>query len=150
MSIFKAISICTISSVLWGCASLGFSDDFSVSGETTQTVEVDEDVSVTIRCFCENRKITRTSSEGFIVLIIRGTHGSVGYHGEQHKPESISPNLLEFVEKRSNANLVLESREYTYTHHAYIVDELEIIAPTDATIIVSPVSQNELEGRTVD
>jgi len=148
--ITKAILVATISSVLWGCTALGFSDDFSVSGETTQTIKVDEDVSVTIRCFCENRTITRTSSNSEIKLVIMGTHGSGGYHGEQYKPKSIAPGLLKFVEKRANRNLILESREYTYIHHAYIIDALEIIAPADTVINISPISRDELEGRTVD
>ena len=133
-----------------GCAIFDSSDDFAVTGKITQSITIENDLPVVIRCYCENRTINKNPNENILELKITGTHASVGYHGEQEKPEFISPGLLRFVEKRNSEGLILESREYTYIHHAYIINSLQISAPAETEVRVMPLSLEELEGRTVE
>jgi len=139
-----------ISTMASSCAIFSSSDDFSVSGTITQTITIEKSRPVTIRCYCKKRTLKTNSTENTLELKITGTHGSGGYHGEQDKPETISPNLLRFVEKRTNEGLTLISHEYTYIHHAYIVNKLEISAPLGAKINIQSVSREDLVGRTVE
>ena len=132
------------------CAALIGSDDFSVSGTTEQTIPIEDKQLVTIRCFCPNISVKRDVFENILSLKITGTHGSGGYHGEQVKPESISENLLRFAEKLSANELVLESHEYTYIHHAFIIHLLEISAPSNAVIRIEIISDEDLHDRTID
>lgn len=123
------------------------SDDFSVSGVTTQYISIDNTGPIIIRCYCQKRSITRHSENAKLTLVIAGTHSSVGYHGTQDKPDVIAPQLLRFAERREGNSLILESKEYTYIHHAFIIDDLQITAPAGIKVIVEPISYSTLEGR---
>jgi hypothetical protein len=124
-------------------------DDFSVSGRITQDISVQGTRTVVIRCFCPNREVRRDAAAKGMRLRIEGTHSSVGYHGLQEKPTRLDEDLLRFVERWDGESLTIESREYTYIHHAFILDKLDIVAPPALAVIVKPLDRNELEGRRV-
>ncbi len=134
---------------LSGCAAIGRTDDFSVSGDYVQRVSAKTVQTVVIRCHCLNRVVTQTPGLDDIQLRISGTHSSVGYHGPQIKPDAIDTELLRFVERRADGTLVLESQEYTYIHHAFIIDSLQVFAPADRVLRIEPLDDGELEGRDV-
>lgn len=132
---------------LGGCA---ISDDFSVSGDLHQRVSVADSDVIVVRCYCPNREVIYSSNVSYVELHGVGTHSSKGYHGEQEKPRSVSPELLRFSERRTDGRLILESREYTYIHHAFLVDLLRLTAPVGQDVRFEPISPGELEGRQVE
>ncbi len=150
MTLHRLILLVFVVVTTTSCAALIGSDDFSVSGTTVQAISIEDNQLVTIRCFCPNISVKRDTIENILSLKITGTHGSGGYHGDQVKPESISENLLRFVEKLNTSELILESHEYTYIHHAFIIHMLEISAPSNAEIRIEVISDEDLHDRTVD
>ena len=146
----RLIPLILVTGLSYGCATFNSSDDFSVSGSIAQSIPIKTNQTVTIKCFCRNRTIKTNEIGNTLELSVTGTHSSVGYHGEQEKPEFIAEGLLRFVEKQTTGGLTLESREYTYIHHAYIIDQLEVVAPPDTEIHIRPILYDELEDRSVE
>jgi hypothetical protein len=94
--------------------------------------------------------VERSSSASGVELDIEGTHSSQGYHGNQEKPRTVAPELLRFAEHRSDGEVLLESREYTYIHHAYLIDHLAVVVPPGQEVRFEPLAYQELEGRRVE
>jgi hypothetical protein len=143
------LSIACVALCLGGCARTR-SDDFSVSRGLRQRVSSERTDTIVIRCYCPRREVVRSSRVSGVELDVDGTHSSQGYHGDQEKPRTVAPELLRFVERRSDGEILLESREYTYIHHAFLIDHLRVIVPAGQEVRFEPLAYQELEGRRVE
>lgn len=122
-------------------------DDFSITGETVQRVALDRATRVVVRCFCVNRNVRTEAGTTDTVLRIAVDYGSVGYHGDQQKPRQIDDRRMQFASSRDGDTLVLESREWTMIHHAFVVRSVDVIVPEGVDVRFEPIDRNALEGR---
>lgn len=125
-------------------------DDFTVSGSLEQSINIEGIQNIEIHCYCESGLERKDSLDESLSLKVNGTHSSVGYHGEQKIPEEVSKNLLSFKETRNGTTLKLESHEYTYIHHAYFINHLEILVPSTIDVELIKLKRPELEGRQIN
>jgi len=128
----------------------GCTDDFSVSAGLRQHIASERADTVVVRCYCPSREVVRSSSVSGVELDVEGTHSSQGYHGEQEKPRTVAPELLRFVERRSDGEILLESREYTSIHHAFLIDRVRVIAPEGQEVRFEPLAYQDLEARRIE
>ena len=127
-----------------GCSML---NDYRVSGGAKQTVDLEGIREVTVECYCrESVRIHYDETEA-LRLDITGELSSVGYHGRQSKPATVPPGMLRFSVVREGDRLTLSSSEYTYIHHAFIIERLGLAAPRDVALVFHPLKWGELEGR---
>ena len=134
-------------SLLIGLVSSASAEDFNLDESFTQSVQIEDIDFVQIYCYCSNRiDIVRDETEN-LVLEIEANHSSIGYHGNQEIPDKIPEELLKFsVDKNANS-LSLLSKEYTFIHHAFIIESLEIRVPSGVRVKITPIEYKQLEGR---
>lgn len=125
-------------------------DDFSVTAQSQQQVAVDGVRQVVLRCYCLWRRVVEVDGLPQIEITSKTTYSSVGYHGEQDKPKTISEAAMRFIQRRNGDTLILESRENTFIHHAFLLDDLEVRIPPGLPYTVEPFSRAQLEGRRPD
>jgi len=125
-------------------------DDFTVSGSLEQSINIEGIQTIQIYCYCESGFVIKDSLNKTPSLKVNGTHGSGGYHGEQKIPKEVSKGLLSFKETRIGSTLKLESHEYTYIHHAYLINHLEIFVPPTINVELIRLKHRELEGRQIN
>jgi hypothetical protein len=125
-------------------------DDFSVGGRLDQVAAVDGVQRIAVRCYCFKRQLREVAGSREVVLRLSANWSSVGYHGRQEKPGHIPEALMRFRETRDGGVLTLESREYTFIHHAFLPSDLVIETPAGMPVTIEPVERSELEGRRVD
>ena len=125
-------------------------DDYNISRNYTQTVDLSGIHTVILQCYCQNRTIQTGTVSGDIktlTLDIRLNLGSRGYHGQQKKPDVLPPDALEFVSQKQGDTLILQSQENTYMHHFFLVNKLRVTLPPDIQLHIQPLTS--LEGRQV-
>lgn len=120
--------------------------DYSITDSLTQTVTAKETRFIEIVCHCPNGVDVTTSKDKVIQIDIKGSLGSVGYHGEQIVPEGIGEATLSFKVEESNDTLRLISKEWTYMHHAYIIERLKVTIPFGTKYTLKNIPAEELEG----
>ncbi|MBL8297220.1 MAG: hypothetical protein JNN30_02625 [Rhodanobacteraceae bacterium] len=84
------------------------------------------------------------------MLEIAATYDSVGYHGKQEKPERIEDTRMRFVTRRDGDALVLESRERSMMHHAFVLNRVDLALPDGVALQLELISSSALEGRHVE
>jgi len=119
-------------------------------GSSDQIIDAKDIKAIHIHCYCKSGFVRKISTDNKIAVRVVGTQSSVGYHGSQDIPKDIPEKLLSFKESRNGSFLKLESREYTFIHHAYLIDFLEVSAPEKVKIIKLPLRWNELQGRKIN
>lgn len=124
--------------VVLGCATR--SDDFSVSGSSRQRIALAGAQVVILTCHCPALTVERFPDGNEVILQITATHSSVGYHGPQHKPTAVAPDLLRFSETRGGNNdvVTLRSAEYRRMHHSLRIDALRIVVPEHVELRIVP------------
>lgn len=123
------------------------SSDYSVTSRLEQIIDAQAIDTIHIHCYCRSGFVRRTSTNNEFMLKVIGTMDSVGYHGSQSIPKEVPKELLSFKETRNSSFLKLASREFTFIHHAYMIDSLEIIVPDKTKVILLRLDRRELEGR---
>jgi hypothetical protein len=131
------------------CASNEESPDYSVSGKAEQLIPAGDAAIVVVRCYCPRHEILGARQDGFVDVQAQGTKSSEGYHGTQATPTSVPVEALRFVVNRQGKEMVLESRESTYIHHALILDHVSVAAPTNVSVRFEVIGWDALEGRSV-
>lgn len=126
-----------------------YAQDFSVRGSIEQKLDLENIEQIVLHCHCQNSFKRTQSVTGNFKLKISGTYDSVGYHGNQHIPSEMPSSMLDFTELRSNSTLTLISRERTFIHHAFLIDDLELIIPDSIDVQLRKVARYELEGRNI-
>lgn len=139
-------SACVLLAIYF-CGAANAANDFSLTESRSLNLPLTDVRAVVVRCHCTNFSVKRVQGKKGIDLRIVGTFSSLGYHGPQAKPERVPPELLTFVERRTEGTLTLDSSEYTHIHLARIIDSLEIVAPADLELRVESLSYQLLEGR---
>jgi hypothetical protein len=84
-----------------------------------------------------------------VVLDIAGRFSIVGYHGSREKAgvRDLSGPELGFSVSRPDDTLTLSSPEWTFIHHALLIDHLTITLPESIAIRFRQLSSDQLEGR---
>lgn len=124
--------------------------DYAVTGSVEKSIDLEGVQTVQIYCYCES-EFTRTESfDDKLTLKVIGTERSVGYHGPQETPNEVSDAMLNFKETRIGSTLKLESHEYFFIHHSYLIDHLEISAPARIEIRLNQLEYNKLQGRNIN
>lgn len=125
----------------------GCSQDYTVTDSFTQTVETRKASVVELQCHCpEGVEVVRHTSSK-IKLKISGELSSLGYQGQQDKPDGIEKELLSFRAEYHKDTLKLISQEWTYLHHAFMITDLKIYLPTDLPYQFRKIKGSALEGR---
>ena len=124
--------------------------DYAVMGGFDKSINIEGIQTVQIYCYCESGVIRTESFDEKLTLKVIGTNSSVGYHGAQEIPEEISEDILYFKVTRIGSTLKLESHEFIYIHHAYLIDHLEISVPPRIDIQLNKIEWDELQGRKID
>lgn len=138
-----------MSLALWACEQQSNTSDFFVRDEHIQQVDLADIDKLILRCHCSGALKFGTTQIDAAQHNITGTYSSVGYHGDQEKPVSISDQLLAFKETRYGTTLILESQEYTFIHHAFLIEKLEIQMPRNVNFQFDVLNYEELVGRKV-
>ncbi len=122
-------------------------EDYSVNGSSIQFFETAGIESVEIWCYCSENIVIERQESGSIELEVSATKSSVGYHGEQTEKNKVSEQLLNFHSEKLDSKLVLISKEYTFIHHAFIINKIKLILPNNIKYTLMPISYSMLEGR---
>ncbi len=120
------------------------------SASYSQKVPVGDVNTVTIRCYCPTYTVTREYERDDLLLDVSGDFSIVGYHGsaEDAGAQPLEPEELAFAVTKKEDSMVLDSKEWTYIHHAQLIDKLIVHAPADGVgIVVEQLEYGELEGR---
>lgn len=139
--------------VLGACARprpVSDNNDFSITAQSQQQVALDGIRQVVLRCYCFRRRVVEVTGLPQIEIASTTTYDSVGYHGQQDKPKTIDDAALHFIERREGDTLILESRERTYMHHAFLLNDLEVRIPAGLPHTVEQITREQLEGRRPD
>jgi len=127
------------------------STDFYIRNATVQRIAVPRDQTIVIKCYCPSRKATEDANSTELELRFSGTFSSVGYHGDQKKPSSIPEKFMRFTVTKNGSKLTIESHEFQFIHHLFVIDELEVVYPRGSGgVAFDPLSGNSLEGRHIE
>ena len=126
------------------CAS---SSDYSVLGENVQNIQTTQKNTVEIECYCSNNIKIQKKNVKEITLNVIGELSSVGYHGAQKAPESVSKSILEFKVIKEGNNILLKSKEYSFMHHAFLIKNLTLVIPNNIKLKIKPLNYRQLIGR---
>lgn len=130
-------------------ASVAHSQDYSISANNVQHVSLKDIKSVFVNCYCRTATIKKDALENVLELKAEVTKDSIGYHGKQEIPTKIPNNLMQFKETRNGPVLKLESKEYIFMHHAYLIDQLIITVPKHVDVYLTKIHRQELDGRDI-
>ncbi len=133
---------------LAGCAS--YPVEFTVKVTQRQRVPLSGATEVLVRCYCPKQVAITHSKSVDLVLDVAGTYGSGGYHGKQEKPKSMPRELLTFLVRNEGGRLILESKEFTYVHHAYLLSAATVTVPRDVVVRFEALSRDDLYDRRVE
>jgi hypothetical protein len=124
---------------------------YSSTATVRQTITINDNEAITIRCYCPQYTVRRESDSDSITLVVRGTYSIEGYHGSRQDAgaKPIASSDLEFQSSEADNVLTLESPEWIYLHHTLLIDELEIIVPFVLKVHVDQLSFDELVGRDI-
>lgn len=139
--------IVAIGMLITGCNLFNPSSDYSATSSYTQKIDVPVDVPLIVRTYCQDKSIVHTSEAEGVVLHMKATSSSAGYHGFQLKPRKVHVSLMKFNEYEQDGSYILESNEYTYIHHAFILDSLKVVVPEGQKVEFEEVNSSDLEGR---
>src|SRR6478752_3335884 len=98
-------------------------DDFSVDDRLDQSIALNGAQRVVVRCFCFKRELREVRGSRDVTLRLSANLSSVGYHGKQEKRTRIPEALMRFRETRDGDAVMLESREYTFIHHVFMLKD---------------------------
>jgi hypothetical protein len=135
---------------LMGCSVPVRSSDFLVSSSHTQSVPIAGSRRVVVSCYCPTSSATESSTIDELQLRVAGSYSSVGYHGHQERPRTVPVELMQFKVSEDNDELRLESREFTFIHHRFLLNRVEVLYPIGTTVTFEPVPGSALEGRHVE
>ena len=124
--------------------------DYGIKGSFDTSINIDGIQTIQIYCYCESVILKSESSGKNLSLKVFGTKSSQGYHGSQKIPEEISDETLNFKETRIGPTLKLESHEFTYIHHSFLIKQLEISVSPWVAIQLNKIGYHELDGRRID
>jgi hypothetical protein len=133
-----------------GCSMPARSSDFFVSSSYTQVIPLGGSKKVVVSCYCPTSTATESSTIDELQLRVVGSYSSVGYHGHQQRPSAVPVDLMQFKASEDNDELRLESREFTFIHHRFLLNRVEVLYPVGTTVSFEPVPGSELEGRRVE
>jgi hypothetical protein len=131
-----------------GCVTTR-SSDFKVTSKFVQHIPVPSSHKVVVSCYCSNRTSAESDTVRDIELHFVGSLSSVGYHGNQKSPTAVPIDLMQFKVSEQPDELKVESKEFTYIHHAFFLNNLEVLYPPGVTVSFEPVPSSALEGRRV-
>lgn len=148
MKFLTRLSIISLALVAASCAS--HSDDFLVKGTLRQRVPLSGAAEIVIQCYCPERHIVQQEKGDAVVLDVAGRYGSGGYHGTQDKPRRMPSQMLSFATKRDGNRAVLQSREFTFMHHALVLTRVTVLAPPGVEVRFEAIPREALYDRNVD
>ena len=132
-----------------GCTTTGNPSDYALKGKTDQFVPLTQAGAVVVRCHCPRRSVVTGKRTDRLEIHTEGVMSSYGYHGTQTRPDEVPADALRFHVDVQPGVVVLESREWTYSHHAMLLGEVRIIAPVGRDVRFEPIASGDLEGREV-
>jgi hypothetical protein len=97
----------------------------------------------------EAKVVVQRGIDRQVILDITGRFSIAGYQGSREKAgaRDLSGPELAFSVSRSTGTLTLSSPEWTYIHHALLLDHLTITLPESITLQIRRISSDQLEGR---
>lgn len=130
-------------------ATFSCSSDYEVEGSITQTISATDIQYLTIECYCQDGIQVTTTDDTIITAKIDAVLKSVGFHGDQTAPEEIGEKMLSFKTEIKGDTLRLVSKEWTYIHHSYLIEELELEIPERVIYSVDTIHWRDLKDRKV-
>ena len=109
-------------------APYGRGIEYNDTAKEVQTIDIGDAASVTIRCYCQSHRVENHFESRPLVLDITGTYSIGGYHGsaEDAGAKPIPAKALQFSVSREGSVLLLESPEWEYIHHSFLIDDLVV------------------------
>ena len=123
------------------------SEDYLIEEESTQSLELRGANSITVRCYCYSEILLRRSLRDPPMLKVTATLESVGYHGPSERPKGIEKSLMVFEVLSKGDEVVVESKERTHMHTAFLIKKLELVLPPGVELHTESIPFQELEGR---
>jgi hypothetical protein len=107
-------------------APYGRGIEYTDTAREVQAVEYGDATAVTIRCYCQSHRVVVDFKARNVSLDIKGTYSIGGYHGsaEDAGVRPIPAKALHFSSRREGSVLVLDSPEWEYIHHSFLVDNV--------------------------
>lgn len=124
--------------------------DYSIKESMVQTITAEKINYLIIECYCDSGVWIQEFETNTIEIKITGILSSVGYHGLQEKPPKIGEKTLSFKPVINKDTLRLLSREWTFMHHAYLIDHLRIKIPKKLRYEIINIQGSQLEGREIE
>jgi hypothetical protein len=123
---------------------------FQSSQSHRQIVPLVNDTEVVVESSMPQAKIVvQRGISPEVVLDITGRFSIAGYHGSRENAgvQDLSGPELAFTLSRSNGTLTLSSPEWTFLHHALLIDSLTITLPESIALRARQLSSDQLENR---
>jgi hypothetical protein len=112
-------------------APYGRGIEFTDKANQTQSIDIGDAGAATIRCYCQSHRVEMDFKAREITLEIAGTYSIGGYHGsaEDAGARPIPEKALHFSFRREGQVVILESPEWEYIHHSFLIDDLVVRSP---------------------
>ncbi len=120
-------------------------DDIDVSGDRTESFELDGISTVVLRCYCPRRNIRQEPMEPNLILRAQGRLRSQGYIGTQETdPTEALQGSLAFSSRREGDVLYLENPgQWQHMHHSMAISEVWLTLPADRQLKIEPIGLGE-------
>jgi hypothetical protein len=123
---------------------------FDSSQAYHQAIRLMSETEVIVESSMPQEKVeVQRGTDGQVILSIVGRFSIAGYHGSRADAgaHAITGSDVAFRVSRTPDTLTLSSPEWTYIHHALLIDRLTIALPDAMAITFRRISSDELEGR---
>ena len=132
-------------------ATVGHGQVFFESSQShRQIVQLMNDTEVVVESSMPEAKVVvQRGMASEVVLDITGRFSIAGYHGPRENAgvQDLSGPELAFTLSRPDGTLTLSSPEWTFIHHALMIDHLTITLPESIALRLRQLSSDQLEGR---
>ncbi len=123
---------------MWGFAQPGLGQVFFESSQSyRQAIQLTTETQVVVESSMPEAKvIVQRGIDRQVILDITGRFSITGYQGSREKAGALdlSGPELAFGVSRSTGPLTLSSPEWTYIHHALLLDHLTMTLPESITL----------------
>jgi hypothetical protein len=136
---------------VYGLAQPGHAQVFFESKQSyRQAIELMRETEVVVESSMPEAKvIVQRGIDRQVILDITGRFSIAGYHGSRQNAgaRDLAGPELAFRVSRTTGTLMLSSPEWTFIHHALLIDHLTIALPESITLKIRRLTGDELEDR---
>ncbi len=144
ISLLLACTFCCV-----GGAAAGEANFHNAKNSLKQRVALTGYRSVNVVCYCETYSVRRDDNATSLQLEVFGSYSIAGYHGSKESAglRPLDPQQLRFSESKTIESITLTSSEWSFIHHAVLIEKLEIVAPPGILVGVRQLSIDDLPRR---